>query len=189
VLPFLAGKVVWMDDISRGTRNPERAQTDNTMDQVVHESTAEHATTLLDAKNTPNENNESSDDDDLYQVNFPFANVDEQLREDADETKHPPGSRFVDENAILRCFDLSVSAHMQNTPVPRFEVTTSSGEDQANAQESKIGEGAAACGKANNESNENKPIEVAKSDPSTSQEQKMWTPAPVPLPPWVNHLR
>ncbi|KAL3801174.1 hypothetical protein ACHAWO_002745 [Cyclotella atomus] len=33
---------------------------------------------------------------------------------------------FVDEDAILRCFDLSVSSHMQQNPVPpRYEPITS----------------------------------------------------------------
>lgn len=87
----------------------------------------------------PNEavdgNESGGEGNDLDDVFFPVVVVTKTivLKDDvcnAGQSKE----EFVDDNAILRCFDLSISSHLQKIPaVPRYEPIFSDNTEEAKA--------------------------------------------------------
>eukprot|EP00804_Cyclotella_cryptica_P004203 CCRYP_014581-RA/>CCRYP_014581-RA protein AED:0.20 eAED:0.20 QI:0/-1/0/1/-1/1/1/0/195 len=176
-----------------------------------------------EANSTTNNENQSSEDDEydeLDEINFPITILTKENRSSMYEAdKHAPKNKnnppnIVDENAILRCFRLSVMAHVQCEPVSRFEpigdvdevymkqdgedcfdrAVSMSGEKMNGNDESQRDEAAddgvlgpmsASQLEIDGESTK---MNVTQADATSPNEKTTWTPALVPLPPWALHL-
>lgn len=70
-----------------------------------------------------NESNDVVEEDESDEVFFPVTIV-RKTKTDVNATNNQQGE-FKDETAVVRCFDLSVAAHMNGTSVPQYEPLTS----------------------------------------------------------------
>lgn len=74
-----------------------------------------------DTKHTGREGDESCDDgQELDDVFFPVTVVTKTIRHDGVNNSKQKGE-FADEDAIMRCFNLSVDAHVQRISVSQYE--------------------------------------------------------------------
>ncbi|KAL3797415.1 hypothetical protein HJC23_010541 [Cyclotella cryptica] len=176
-----------------------------------------------ETNNTTNNENQSNEDDEydeLDQINFPITILTKENRASMYESdKHAATNNnnprnTVDENAILRCFGLSVMAHVQCEPVSRFEPMEDVDEVCVKQSGEDCFDGAVSMSRAKlNGDDESRPNETAEdgvhgsmsasqleidgestkmnatqADATSPMEKKTWTPALVPLPPWALHL-
>lgn len=71
-----------------------------------------------------NENENGADEPELDDVFFPVTVVTKTIVQNDAEDKQRQ-EEFIDEDAIVRCFDMSVNAHVQKTQVHRYGPLTS----------------------------------------------------------------
>ena len=71
--------------------------------------------------NVASENESNNVEDGSDEVFFPVTIVSKSIiKSDVNATNNQQED-FKDENAVTRCFDLSVEAHMRGSSVPRYE--------------------------------------------------------------------
>ena len=147
----------------------------------------------LETNLSDNEDQSSHDEyDELDQIDFPITLITKEnaaTDNEADKQGQTIETKWkvVDENAILRCFDFSLVAHLQHRPVSRFEPISESGRTSLGQEgEACVHDAVPVSESKCNVDGESQPI-VPEPDDASFEEKHTWTPAAVPLPPWALH--
>jgi hypothetical protein len=80
-----------------------------------------------DALRYESNTNKEEEGDEMDDVFFPVTIVSKTIQKngaEAENTREPSQCNVLDEMAIVRCFDLSVLAHLLHKPVPAFKPWT-----------------------------------------------------------------
>lgn len=142
-----------------------------------------------DAEETNSEKAAAMDesDDDLCEVEFPFAIIDNGSSDDDELEQYQESSRSMNhteklhENAIIDCFNFSVNAHIKG----EFELTTNNNAKITEADESKGVAGNCNDVKEGRTTEQNPAEESLKTDPANNDRARDWLPASLPLPAWA----
>eukprot|EP00571_Detonula_confervacea_P000392 CAMPEP_0172313840 /NCGR_PEP_ID=MMETSP1058-20130122/21107_1 /TAXON_ID=83371 /ORGANISM="Detonula confervacea, Strain CCMP 353" /LENGTH=164 /DNA_ID=CAMNT_0013027561 /DNA_START=7 /DNA_END=501 /DNA_ORIENTATION=- len=93
----------------------------------------------------------------------------------------------VDEDAVIRCFDLSVNAHIERScDVKAFEPMAPKNNDEATS----VKDASETVANENDTKEENQPVGQSEQNLSTAVHSKKdeWSPSSLPLPSWAKNI-